>query len=128
MAIENAAQKRQADADAKAAADKATADKAAADKVNADAAAKNEAASTVDSGREAPSTDAVKQDRPEPKVDKNATPQSYVWLADGSVLRVNNEDLPGASGTANPYGHWQRGNKVYEIVSIHGVESEIEEN
>ena|ERR1700733_12598666 len=76
--------------------------------------------------REAPSTEPVKQDRPEPKEDPNAVPQSYVWLADGSVLRVNNEDLPGASGAANAHGHWQRGNKVYEIVGIHPVEDVVE--
>jgi hypothetical protein len=83
---------------------------------------------TVATGRTAPSNEPVKQDRPEPKVDKDAVPQSYVWLADGSVIRVNNEDLPGASSTFMPNGHWQRDDKVYEIVGIYPVESVVEEN
>ena len=70
----------------------------------------------------------VKQDRPEPKVQEEIKPQSYVWLADGSVLRVNDEDLPGASGAANPHGHWQTGNKVFEIVGIYPTESVVEDN
>lgn len=67
------------------------------------------------------------QDLPEKKEDPNARPQSYVWLADGSVLRAFNDDLPGASGAGNPHGHWQRGNEVFEIVGIYPVQTEVEE-
>ena len=124
MPVETAAQKAEREATEA----KAAADKAAADKAKADAAAKNDNASAVNTGRTAAPTEAVKQDRPEPKADVNATPQSYVWLADGNVLRVNDEDLPGASGAGNPHGHWQKENKVYEIVGIYPVESVVEES
>src|SRR3954469_9739007 len=112
MPNETAAQRSEREAAEKAAADK----KAATEKAAADAANKNDNATTVDSGRSAPSTEAVTQDKPQPKEDPNATPQSYVWLVYGEVLRVNDEDLPGASGAANPHGHWQRENKVFEVV------------
>jgi hypothetical protein len=82
----------------------------------------------VDTGRTAPATEAVKQDRPEPKADVNAVPQSYVWLANGVVLRVNDKDLPGASGASNQFGHWQTGNSVFEIVGVYPVESVVEES
>jgi hypothetical protein len=82
----------------------------------------------VTTNRQPVSAEPVKQDRPVRKSEEDSKPQSYVHLADGSVLRVNNEDLPGASGTFNPLGHWQRGNKVYEIVGIYDVESVVEDN
>jgi len=56
---------------------------------------------------------------PEENLPDSAT-QSYVWLADGSVLRVQNEDLP--QGGHQTYGHWQRGDKVFLIVAIYPVE------
>jgi hypothetical protein len=85
-------------------------------------------AATVDTGRVAPSTEAVKQDLPPRKDDTPNVPQSYVHLANGQVLRVNDEDLPGASGVQNPHGHWQTGNKVYEVIGIYPVETTIEES
>jgi hypothetical protein len=82
----------------------------------------------VQTGRAAPTTETVTQDRPESKLKEVEEPQSYVWLANGQVHRVNDKDLPGASGAQNPHGHWQTGNKVYEVVGIYPVESVVEEN
>ena len=53
-----------------------------------------------------------------PKVEQHF----YVWLADGSVERVKEADLPGASGTNAVFGHWQRGDNVYQIVGVYPVE------
>jgi len=68
------------------------------------------------------SEDFATQDKPTPR-EKNvpdAATQSYVWLADGSVLRVKNDDLPQPGH--QHLGHWQRGDKVYQIVGIYPVE------
>ena len=46
----------------------------------------------------------------------------YVWLADGSVVRVKESDLPVAAGTNATLGHWQRDNSVYQIVGVYPVE------
>lgn len=58
-----------------------------------------------------------------------ATPQApkveahfYVWLADGSVERVKESDLPGTAGANAQFGHWQREDKVYQIVAVYPVE------
>jgi hypothetical protein len=62
-----------------------------------------------------------KQDKPAaPDPNEGVITQSYVWLADGSVLRVENEDLP--QGGHQTMGHWQRGDKVYVIVGVYPVE------
>jgi len=87
-----------------------------------------EAKEVTPDGRSVAPTETVKQDKPEVVEDANAKPQSYVWLADGSVLRVNDEDLPGASGAQCPNGHWQRGNNVYEIAFIFPTESVVKES
>lgn len=50
----------------------------------------------------------------------------YVWLADGSKERVKENDLPGGHGTNAPLGHWQRGNKVYNVVGVYPVEVTLE--
>lgn len=62
------------------------------------------------------------QDKPTPpeEIVTDAATQSYVWLADGSVLRVKNEDIP--AGGHLTMGHWQRGDKVYQIVGVYPVE------
>jgi len=68
------------------------------------------------------SAEFATQDAP-PKVEEDTSDsatQSYVWLADGSVLRVRNEDLPPAGHLT--LGHWQRGDKVYLVVAIYPVE------
>jgi len=65
--------------------------------------------------------DVSKQDKPAaPDPDEGVVNQSYVWLADGSVLRVENEDLP--PGGHQSLGHWQRGDKVYQVVGVYPVE------
>jgi hypothetical protein len=62
-----------------------------------------------------------KQDKPKAAdPDAGLVTQSYVWLANGDVLRVENEDLP--LGGHQTLGHWQRGDKVYQIVGIYPVE------
>lgn len=62
-----------------------------------------------------------KQDKPTaPDPEQGVVNQSYVWLADGSVLRVENDDLP--QGGHQTMGHWQRGDKVYQIVGVYPVE------
>lgn len=76
----------------------------------------------VDTGRETAPTDTVKQERPVRKAEEDVKPQSYVWLANGVVRRVFDEDLPGASGSANPFGHWQESGKVYQVVGVYPVE------
>lgn len=76
------------------------------------------------SGRSVAPTEASKPEQPKAVVQEESKPQSYVWLADGSVLRANDEDLPGASGAQNPHGHWQKDGKVYEIVGVYPIETE----
>ena len=68
------------------------------------------------------SADFATQDKPTPPEVNlpDAATQSYVWLADGTVLRVKNEDLP--QGGHLTMGHWQRGDKVFQIVAIYPVE------
>lgn len=77
--------------------------------------------------RQAPSAEPQKQDLPEVKSTEEDKPQSYVHLADGSVIRAYDEDLPGSAGHGNANGFWQRGNKVYHIIGIHPVETEVAE-
>lgn len=70
-------------------------------------------------------TKLSKSDAPKPKVVEEDKPQSYVWLADGRVLRANDEDLPGPAGHGNAHGHWQDGDKVYQIVAVYPVEIDV---
>lgn len=71
-------------------------------------------------------TKTSKSDAPKPEPKEEDKPQSYVWLNDGQVLRVDDEDLPGSAGHGNAHGHWQIGNKVYNIVSVYPVETTLE--
>lgn len=82
--------------------------------------AEDEGAEEVQSSRA--SADFATQDKPTVKAKDlpDAATQSYIWLADGSVLRVKNEDIPQAGH--QHLGHWQRGDKVYVIVGIYPVE------
>jgi hypothetical protein len=73
-------------------------------------------------------TETSQQDLPVSQTKEQAEPQSYVHLSDGTVLRVKDEDLPTASGTNAPYGYWQRGNKVYDVIGVYPVEVTVEEN
>lgn len=73
-------------------------------------------------------TTLSKQDAPVNKEKEVAEPQSYVHLADGTVLRVNDVDIPGSAGAGNPNGFWQRGNKVYHVIGVYPVETVVEES
>lgn len=70
------------------------------------------------------STTAEKQDKPEVSEDENAENQFYVWLSNGSVKRVDASDVQSVTA---PYGHWQSGNKVYEIVAVYAVEDTVKD-
>lgn len=70
------------------------------------------------------STTAEKQDKPEVSEDENAESQFYVWLSNGSVKRVDASDVQSVTA---PYGHWQSGNKVYEIVAVYAVEDTVKD-
>lgn len=77
----------------------------------------------VNTGRSATPTETVKPDSRQVAVEPDVVPQSYVWLADGSVVRCNDEDLPlGNSGTVAPNGHWEKDGKVLQIVGVYPVE------
>jgi len=75
-----------------------------------------------------PPTDVVTQDLPTPKEEKNTEPQSYVHLADGSVLRCKDSDIPVGGGTGTPHGFWQSKNKVLQVIGVYPVETVVEEN
>lgn len=80
-------------------------------------------ARAVDTGRSAAPTEASKPEQPRHESKVEEKPQSYVWLANGEVVRCNNEDLPqNSGGTIAPHGHWQKDGKVYEIVAVYAVE------
>ena len=74
---------------------------------------------------EAPATDV--QNIPANSLVEVAEQQYYVHLSDGSVVRVKNSDLPiRSNGTNAVYGHWQRENKVYEVIGVYPVEDIVE--
>lgn len=66
------------------------------------------------------------QDSPPVVQEVKVEAEFYVWLADMSVERVKESDLPGGHGTNAPEGHWQRGNKVYNVVGVYPVETTVE--
>lgn len=70
------------------------------------------------------SATAEKQDKPEVTEDENAEAQYYVWLSNGSVKRVNASDV---QSTTHPFGHWQSGNNVYQIVAVYPVEDTVKD-
>lgn len=72
-------------------------------------------------------TKASKSEAPKRTVEEETIPQSYVWLANGEVLRANDEDLPGHAGNAHPHGFWQKNGQVYTIVGIYPVEEKAAE-
>lgn len=61
---------------------------------------------------------------PKPEPEKEEEPQSYIWLADGSVERVLDADLPGHAGVGAENGHWEKDGKVFQIVAVYPVEIE----
>jgi hypothetical protein len=50
----------------------------------------------------------------------------YVHLADGSVERVAEPDLPTVAGSNAPNGHWERDGKVYVVTAIYPAETVVE--
>jgi len=85
------------------------------------------AGSEVQTGREVAPTETVTQDLPETVEEKNTEPQSYVHLANGTVLKVNDKDLPTPAGAGAPNGFWQTGNKVHHVIGIYPVETTVGE-
>jgi hypothetical protein len=91
-----------------------------------DDAAKTDAPAASTSRKAPAKGEGVKQDKPEVKEDPNANPQFFVWLANGEILRVDEEDVPTASGSNAPFGHWQRGNDVHHVVGVYPAEVTVE--
>lgn len=52
-------------------------------------------------------------------------PHFYVWLANGTVIRVKQSDLPAPAGTNAPFGHWQQEDSVFQIVNVVPVEDKV---
>lgn len=52
----------------------------------------------------------------------------YLHLADGSVERVKNSELPGHAGSNAVHGFYVRENKTYQIVGVYPVETEVKES
>lgn len=65
-----------------------------------------------------------KQDKPPVAPDAEDKPEYYVHLADGSVRRVAEEDLPTTAGTNAAFGHWVKDGKVYTVIGIYPAEIE----
>jgi hypothetical protein len=63
----------------------------------------------------------ARQRKPEPEPEPEE--EFYVHLADGSVERVAESDLPGGAGTNAMHGHWERDSKVYLIIGVYPVET-----
>lgn len=85
----------------------------------------------VSTGRDSAPTESVKQDRPVKVEEEEVIPQSYVWLANGNVLLVDDENLPGTAGPDNLFGFWHEnvdgGTKVHQIVNVYPVEITVGE-
>lgn len=84
-------------------------------------------AQKVSTGRKAAPSEPTKSEAPARKVAEEEKPQSYVWLANGEVVRAYDEDLPGAAGAAHPFGFWQKDGSVYQIVGVYPTEDKAEE-
>jgi hypothetical protein len=83
---------------------------------------------TVDTGRSDAPTEAVKSEVRVQEVQEDEVPQSYVWLPNGKVLLVNDEDLPVHSGKGAENGFWESEGKVYQIAFVFPRETTIKEN
>lgn len=81
----------------------------------------------VSTGRKAAPTETSKSEVKVKAPEEDETPQSYVWLANGEVLLVNDEDLPGAAGSDNPHGHWVKDGNVFQVVAVYAKEEKAEE-
>jgi|SRR5712672_1779777 len=87
-------------------------------KLAAEAKAKEDSATEVKAAKG--NDKLATQDKPAVVNTSTVIDESYVWLANGDVLRVKNEDIP-QSGHQT-LGHWQRGDKVYQVVGVYPVE------
>jgi hypothetical protein len=83
-------------------------------------------ATVVQQDRQTAPSQPTKQDLPAKVAEESYEPQSYVHLADGTVLRCYDADLPAGGGTGTPHGFWQRDNKVYQVIGVYPVESTVE--
>jgi hypothetical protein len=75
----------------------------------------NEQIKTLNAAADAAAQAAA--DEPEPET------EYYVWLADGSVVRVKETDLPGHAGTNALHGFFKRDGFNFVIVGVYPVES-----
>jgi len=73
--------------------------------------------------REAPATSTqdtvVTQEKPKEDV------HFYVHLADGSIERVKESDLPTPAGSNAVHGFWQREGKLYTVIGVYPVEDNV---
>ena len=83
---------------------------------------------TVNTGRSAAPTTASKSEAVKPEPKEEEKPQSYVWLGNGEVLLVNDEDLPENAGHGAGYGYWEKDGKVHKVVAVHEKEITKEKN
>lgn len=83
---------------------------------------------TAPSGRKVAPSEPSKSEVRTQEVPEEENPQSYVWLANGEVLLVNNEDLPSHAGRGAEYGYWEKDGKVFSIVAVHPREITIQES
>lgn len=75
----------------------------------------------VSTGRMVP-TEATKSEAVADKPKEEEKPQSYVWLPNGEIRLVNDEDLPGHAGIEAQNGLWEEDGKVYNIVAVYPKE------
>lgn len=82
---------------------------------------------TAPSGRKVAPTEPSKSEARTPEAEEEEKPQSYVWLVNGEVLLVNDEDLPGHAGHGAENGYWEKDGKVFQIVNVYPRETVIKE-
>lgn len=73
----------------------------------------------------AASAEISKQDEVKPAEEENANPQFYVHLANGEVLRCEEDQLPVGGGTNAPNGHWVKDGKSFVVVGVYPAENEV---
>jgi hypothetical protein len=79
------------------------------------------AGSKVSTGRTAPTT-ASKSEAVADKPKEEEKAQSYVWLPNGEIRLVKDEDLPGHAGVQAQNGLWEEDGKVFNIVAVYPKE------
>jgi hypothetical protein len=85
-------------------------------------------APSAPSGRKVAPSEPSKSEVRTQEVPEDEVPQSYVWLGNGEVLLVNDEDLPSHSGRGAENGYWEKDGKVYAVVAVYPKETTIKEN